>query len=340
MKITISDIAQAANVSPGTVSNALNNKKGSISEKKRNYILKIAEEMGYFKKGKRTGTIRFIMYSRSANVVGDTPFFSELIRGIENECSAQGFQLVVNHLNSEQLKSQMGKNLLEDAISCDGILFLGTEMQEDDIGALRQIKTPFVVVDTAFNIQEFDYVVINNQDGVYEMTKHLISCGHKMIGIINSAYQINNFRERRIGFMQALKDCNLYFMDECEALVEPTIEGSYHDMKAYLKMYMESGMQMPTACFAVNDNIALGALKAFHELGLNISIAGFDDIPACSISSPALTTVQVDKLYLGKCAVQRLIAKLNNNAQQVQKILVGTKLVYRDSVKIKNKGQN
>ena len=332
MKVTVAQIARAAKVSPGTVSNALNNRKGSLSEETRAHILRVAEELGYFKRGKRTGIIRLIMYFRNANIIGDTPFFSELIRGIELECSAQGFQLIVNHIDSDQLYGEAGQRLLADVSGCDGIIFLGTEMSKEDIKELGCIKLPFVIVDTAFNIQGYDYIVINNVDGVYEMIHHLMDFGHERIGLINSAYQINNFRERKIGFLQALADRGFGFQKEWEALVEPTIEGSYLDMLAYLKRCLAMGMQLPSAFFAVNDNMALGASKAFNELGLHVSIAGFDDIPACSIAHPALTTVQVDKLFLGKSAVQRLLAKMKDPQQQVQKILVGTKLVYRDSV--------
>ena len=208
MKIKISDIAKKAGVSDGTVSNALNNRKG-ISNEKREYILQIAREMGYFRKNSdQDKLIRLLIVNKQAHVVGDTPFFSELIRGIETECSGQGFELVINHVDAEILKNRR----LEDILKTDqtsGILLLGTEMEVQDLNYFRNICIPLVILDTAFRDTNFDYVAINNVDGTYEIVEHLIKNGHTSIGIINSSHQINNFRERKNGYVHALNDNNL-----------------------------------------------------------------------------------------------------------------------------------
>ena len=329
MKIKISDIAKKAGVSDGTVSNALNNRKG-ISNEKREYILQIAREMGYFRKNSdQDKLIRLLIVNKQAHVVGDTPFFSELIRGIETECSGQGFELVINHVDAEILKNRR----LEDILKTDqtsGILLLGTEMEVQDLNYFRNICIPLVVLDTAFRDTNFDYVAINNVDGTYEIVEHLIKNGHTSIGIINSSHQINNFRERKNGYVHALNDNNLLLSPENEALVEPTPEGAYLDMKAFLNSFLA---ELPTAFYAVNDNIALGAIKAFNELDLSISICGFDDLPICELITPALTTVHVNKQYLGKTAVSRLVQKINTPDYDIQKILIATKTIQRDSVK-------
>ena len=334
MKIKISDIAKKAGVSDGTVSNALNNRKG-ISNEKREYILQIAREMGYFRKNSdQDKLIRLLIVNKQAHVVGDTPFFSELIRGIETECSGQGFELVINHVDAEILKNRR----LEDILKTDqtsGILLLGTEMEVQDLNYFRNICIPLVILDTAFRDTNFDYVAINNVDGTYEIVEHLIKNGHTSIGIINSSHQINNFRERKNGYVHALNDNNLLLSPENEALVEPTPEGAYLDMKAFLNSFLAEfpNEKLPTAFYAVNDNIALGAIKAFNELDLSISICGFDDLPICELITPALTTVHVNKQYLGKTAVSRLVQKINTPDYDIQKILIATKTIQRDSVK-------
>ena len=334
MKIKISDIAKKAGVSDGTVSNALNNRKG-ISNEKREYILQIAREMGYFRKNSdQDKLIRLLIVNKQAHVVGDTPFFSELIRGIETECSGQGFELVINHVDAEILKNRR----LEDILKTDqtsGILLLGTEMEVQDLNYFRNICIPLVILDTAFRDTNFDYVAINNVDGTYEIVEHLIKNGHTSIGIINSSHQINNFRERKNGYVHALNDNNLLLSPENEALVEPTPEGAYLDMKAFLNSFLAEfpKEKLPTASYAVNDNIALGAIKAFNELDLSISICGFDDLPICELITPALTTVHVNKQYLGKTAVSRLVQKINTPDYDIQKILIATKTIQRDSVK-------
>ncbi|MBM6800527.1 substrate-binding domain-containing protein, partial [Coprobacillus cateniformis] len=193
---------------------------------------------------------------------------------------------------------------------------------------------PLVVLDNEYDDMLYDYVAINNSDGSYAITKLLIDNGHKNIGLINSSYQINNFKKRKMGYRNALDDYNLPFRPENEILVDPSPEGSYRDTATYLKAFLNelSLDELPTAFYAVNDNIAIGAVRAFQELNIDISICGFDDLPISKLFNPPLTTVQVDKKQLGKIAVSRLINKINGDLSHL-KILVATKIVERDSVK-------
>ena len=333
MKVKVRDIALKAGVSDGTVSNALNNRKG-ISEEKREYILKIAREMGYFKNNSSSNnnTIRLIIIYKDAHIIGDTPFFSELIRGIENECSLQGYELIIHHVNSDSLHTEITKSLKSNETK--GVLLLGTEMDIDDLKLFDNVCTPLVVLDNEYDDMLYDYVAINNSDGSYAITKLLIDNGHKNIGLINSSYQINNFKKRKMGYRNALDDYNLPFRPENEILVDPSPEGSYRDTATYLKAFLNelSLDELPTAFYAVNDNIAIGAVRAFQELNIDISICGFDDLPISKLFNPPLTTVQVDKKQLGKIAVSRLINKINGDISHL-KILVATKIVERDSVK-------
>lgn len=137
-----------------------------------------------------------------------------------------------------------------------------------------------------------------------------------------------------MGYRNALDDYNLPFRPENEILVDPSPEGSYRDTATYLKAFLNelSLDELPTAFYAVNDNIAIGAVRAFQELNIDISICGFDDLPISKLFNPPLTTVQVDKKQLGKIAVSRLINKINGDISHL-KILVATKIVERDSVK-------
>lgn len=334
MKVLVSDIAKQAGVSSGTVSNALNNRKG-ISDEKRDEILRIAREMGYFKKvAKENKVLRFVILNRRAHVVGDTPFFSELIRGIETECSSQGFELLISHVTVEEHQNVTMEDVLKQDL-VDGIILLGTEMDIEDLAAFSHMVVPMVVVDTVFRSQQYDFVAINNIDGTYEIVSHLIEKGHQKIGLINSVYQINNFKERKHGYEQALIDHQLMIYPQYEALVEPSLDGAYTDMTNYLNSVLAEGEELPSAYYAVNDNIALGAMKAFKELALDISIVGFDDLPLCGYCDPPLTTVSVDKINLGRRAVRRLVEKINDVDDSKLQILVGTKLMYRESVKDK-----
>ena len=334
MKVVISDIARKAGVSSGTVSNAINNRKG-ISEQKRQAILKIAREMGYFdqREIKKTESqkIKFVIMNKQGNVVGDTPFFSELIRGIEMECSALGYELVISHITLAPEEDPIEKIRPELA---DGLLLLGTELEKQDLAVFRHLEVPLVILDTIFNSQDFDFVAINNRDSAYEIVEKMIEKGHRDIGIINSTFQINNFRERKQGFVQAIQEHDLIHYEETEALVEPTLEGSYQDMKVYLESLRADQRPLPSAFFAVNDNIAIGAMKAIREVFPDhpLTIVGFDDIPLAEFCNPPLTTVKVDKVYLGRQAVRRLIEKITSEDENHLKMLVATTIVERESI--------
>jgi DNA-binding LacI/PurR family transcriptional regulator len=105
-------------------------------------------------------------------------------------------------------------------------------------------------------------------------------------------------------------------------------------MKAFSE---NNNCDLPTAYFAFNDIIALGAIKAMKEYGIaipeQISIVGFDDMPFCEISSPRLTTLKVHKQYIGKTAIRRLIQKISQNDVLKMKIEVANELVERESIR-------
>jgi DNA-binding LacI/PurR family transcriptional regulator len=333
MKTIMQDIATLANVSPGTVSNALNNRKG-VGKETKERILKIAEELGYYRNSTKEDTkvIRFIIYKKHGYVVSDTPFFSALIEGIERECRLEGYEMVISHIiKNEDHNEDVYAIVKQDQVA--GVLLLATEMDEDDLEPFKNLSVPVILLDSYFENADFDYVLINNTRGAYQAVKHLIQNGHTEIGCLGSSKPINNFTNRYEGFREALANKNLVFDKEYELLLEPTLEGAYRDMK---KLLENENRKLPTAFFAFNDIIALGAIRAMKECGINVpeqvSVIGFDDMPFAEMSSPRLTTVRVHKQYTGKTAVRRLIQKIAEEDELKLKIEINTELVKRDSV--------
>lgn len=332
MKITVKDIAKASNVSPATVSNALNNRKG-VSDEIKQLVFKVAKELDYFKEtaGDRN-TIRFVIFKRHGYVVSDTPFFSSLIEGIEKECRAQGYEMLISHvdMNDGDYKDTIN-NICNDYLS--GLLILATEMLPQDLELFGGNGVPVVLLDNYFRNSGFDSVLIGNTDAAYKASNYLSSCGHKKIGYLHSSVHINNFQFRRQGYVDALNDNGLKVDESLQVFLEPTMEGSYRDMKAALD---GGNLVLPTAFFADNDIIALGAMRALKEKSVRIpedvSIVGFDDMPFCEITSPRLSTIKVFKQEMGSIAVKRLLEKLNRKSTTVQKIEVETELIIRDSV--------
>jgi LacI family transcriptional regulator, purine nucleotide synthesis repressor len=334
MKAIIQDIAKLAGVSPGTVSNALNNKKG-VGKSTKEKILKIAEELSYDKNTGRqeVKVINFIIFKKHGFVVSDTPFFSKLIEGTERECRAQGFEMRISHvICDEHSYEEIQEIVKQNQIA--GVLLLATEMDETDLKIFSNLNVPIVILDSYFKNMDFDYVLMNNTNGAYKAVKYLIENGHTEIGCLGSSKLINNFRYRYEGFKNAIMEADLNVNKDYELFLEPTLEGAYRDMKEILN---KSKLKFPTAYFAFNDIIAFGAMRAMKENGISIpeqvSLIGFDDAPFCEISSPRLTTIRMDIQYIGKTAVKRLVEKISEQDNQNLKIEINTELIERESVK-------
>ncbi|AZO95824.1 LacI family DNA-binding transcriptional regulator [Halocella sp. SP3-1] len=335
-KVNLDDIAATAGVSKATVSNALNDKKG-VSEQTKEEILRIASDMGYKKANSNNGSngekkaVRIILYKKHGYVYSDTPFFANLIEGIQKECRVEDYEMMVTHL-TEGLDDfgSIIQDIKNDESS--GYLILATEMIKEDLEQFKVLNKPLVLLDSYFKHEDFDFVLINNFEAAFKATNYLIQHGHSRIGYLHSSVYINNFYYRKQGFRSTLQEHGIEINEKYQFNLEPTLEGSYRDMSEFLK----HNPALPTAFFADNDIIAFGAMKALQEKGIKIpeevSIIGFDDMPYCEISTPKMTTVRVPKQYYGGLVVKRLIEKINNNDLQNQKIEINTELIARESV--------
>ncbi|HHV09866.1 MAG TPA: LacI family transcriptional regulator [Clostridiales bacterium] len=336
MAISSKELAAMLGVSPSAISIALNNKEG-ISPETRERILKAAKEHG-IQKSERLNTgkarsmfINLVIFKKHGMVYGDTPFFSEVIEGISNQVKKVGYSLLVTYLYGNQDRKEQLRSL--NLSECAGIILLATEMSEEDIRWFSSANRPVVILDSYFGNYNLDSIVIDNIQGAYLATSHLIEHGHKNIGHLASQVEINNFKERHEGFAKAVNRSS----ETCDSIyntirLRPTTEGAYEDMKAYLGKKPE----LPTAFFADNDIIAISCIRALKEAGYkipnDISIVGFDDIPMAYVTSPKLTTVHVAKEILGIRAVIRLIEKINDPSDAALKIAVNTTLEIRESV--------
>lgn len=336
MALRVKDIADILGISPATVSLVLNNKPG-ISEETRHKVLKVVEEMGYNTNMlskpalKNNRNIRFVIYKKHGLVVSDTPFFLALMEGIDQEARSEGYNLIVSYVNEKENNKAEILRILEENPP-DGILLLATEMLQEDLQPFKQLNVPLVLLDCNFGMEKLDNVVISNKEGAYEAAKFLIDSGHSEVGLLQSSVWIKNFDERREGFLKALNDHNIKLNKKYVFNLESTLDGAYRDM---LKA-VQAGTVLPTAFFAENDIIALGAMKALKENGVNlpedVSVIGFDDMPFCEMVEPALTTIKVFKQRMGMLAIKRLIERIENDPVENVKIGVATELVERRSV--------
>ena len=342
MKPTVKDIAAAAGVSPGTVSNALNGRKG-VSAQVRETVLRIAHQSGYLKDVPPpvSKVVRFVLFKRHGHVVSETPFFASLIEGIERECRRNDLELRLTHLNLEE--PDHGE-LLEALRSepAAGLLVLATEMREGDPKLFEGLEMPMVLLDNRFHDNPCDAVLIDNVGAAWKAVRLLISLGHQRIGHLSGSFEIGNFKERGRGCREALSESGLFLKKQDVFALDPSVEGAYREMKKELEDRWSDldGWNLPTAFFADNDIIAAGAMRAMQERGIRIpedvSIVGFDDMPFCEVTTPRLTTVRVYKQEMGALAVRRLVDKQEVRLQRTEANVrliteVQTEMVLRDS---------
>lgn len=329
-KINIKTISEITGFSVATVSNALNNKRG-VSRETAERVQAVAREYGYFG-GAKIDSINFVIYKRDGKIVSDTPFFSALIGGVESEARNAGHKTVICNLNRQDPDFEVLRDrILNDSSSA--ILLLATEMQEEDIKPFETALAPVVVLDSWFEEMTFDSVLISNTDSVCNAVKGLIQRGHTKIGYLCGNVRIKNFFYREEGYRRALTSAGLTVYPQYTFALTPSMEGAYDDMMSLL----ENGIDLPTAFFADNDMIALGAMRAFRERGYSIpddiSVIGFDDLPFGAVSYPPLSTIQVPKEEMGRTAVRRLIEIIRSNTGVKTKIQVCNTYVERGSVR-------
>ena len=335
MSITAKELAAQLHLSESAISLALNNKPG-VSRETRKRVLEAAREQGYdFSRiaspaDRKKGAICFAVYRKSGAVVGDTPFLSELTRGVSNHCRRLGYECIIRYLYEEEdLRGQIF-GLLEARFA--GVIVLATEMEEHILTLFDQLELPLVFLDAYFDRPEYNFVLINNSQGAYQATRVLIRKCHSQPGYLRSSYWISNFDSRADGFYRAIREAGMSTAQSPVIRLSPSQEGAYADMKEYLRTEKE----VSKCYFADNDLIAIGAMQALKEAGYRIpedvSIIGFDDISASEYVSPPLTTIEVPKTTLGETAVSRVVQLIEKHNLYPLKIEVFTRLIRRKSV--------
>lgn len=330
MTITINDIAKAANVSKATVSYVLNDKPG-VSEKTRQKILQIIKELNYYPNavarglaGKTIGMLGLVIPD-----ITDM-FYASIIRGVEQ--AANNFNYTLNlcttHANVEKEREVVD---LFTSGRVDGLIMMTYHLQKDYLADLKERGIPFVFIDSPIEDESIYSVIVDNKEAGYKATEYLIKAGHREIAFIHGSRDAWDNEYRFQGYCQALKDYGIELRQE---LIKT---GDFQRLEGYqaAKELLMSAHR-PTAIFAANDQMALGALNAASELGLKvpseIAIIGFDDIEAASLVEPSLTTVSQPTLEMGEKAVELVMALISGEKPVPRKILLQTSLIERDTV--------
>ncbi len=336
MSITAKELAAKLNLSEAAISIVLNNKPG-VSTTTRKRVLEAAHKYGYDFQKKAVsstvpqGTICFVIYHKSGTVIrNDTAFFSALSNGVSIGCKREHYDLVIRYVYEDEDLEEQLYNIKTSQFS--GIILLATEMDDTSISYFSDFELPIVILDSYFEMLDYDCVKINNAQGAFLATSHLISKRKTQPGYLCSSYPTHNFQERSEGFYKAIRTNGMSRARCVVHALSPSQEGAYADMKEIL----ESGEEPAPCYFADNDLIAIGAITALKECGYripeDIAVIGFGDLPLCEFVTPTLTTINAPTHFMGKTAVGRLVQLITERDTLTYNIEIRTTLLKRNSV--------
>lgn len=325
---TIKDVAREAGVSVATVSRVFNG-SARVAEGTRDVVREVAARLRYTPHG----AARSLITSRTSTLGVLLPdlygeFFSEVIRGVDTTARRGGYHLLVSssHDNPTEMEAVLGA--MRGRV--DGLLVMSPDAEAVRALAMLPESFPVVLLNSAAN-GTHDALTIQNLEGASAMVRHLIGLGHRRIAIIKGAERNHDALERLRGYREALSGAGIS-IDEAIEIPGDFSEGAGYAAAAELVRRP----RRPTAIFASNDAMAIGALSALHERGIRVpqqmAVAGFDDIPMARYMNPPLSSVHVDIAELGARATGRLVETLRarTNGEPWRETLP-TRLVVRQS---------
>jgi len=326
--VTIKDVAREAKMSVATVSRVLN-ESGPVSEDTRQLIREVAGRMHYVPHSgarslitSKTETIGVLL----PDLYGE--FFSEVIRGMDDTAQKNGFHLLISRAYADRHGIETAMRAMRGRV--DGVVAMSPDLDEESLRNLPS-TIPVVLLCSVPRGNEIDSLTIQNCRGAKEMVAHLTSLGHRRIAIIKGAARNYDAAERLRGYRLALREAGI---DR-----EPSLErdGDFTEASGYAAaLELLALKHRPTAIFAANDSMAIGALSALRESGVQVpeqmAVAGFDDIPLARYMDPPLSSVHVPICELGARAVEILLHGITHkNDHTRRRERVSTELVIRRS---------
>jgi len=326
------DVAMAAGVSSSTVSHVLNGTR-RVAPDTADRIRRAMEALDY----QPDDTARSLRTRRSYTLsllVSDisNPFFSALVKGVEDTAQASGFRLLIcNTAEDVSKESAYIKSLLQRRV--DGIIISPAGEESQAVEELLGRSVPCALVDRVVPRLAVDAVLSDNYAGAYEAVKYLLERGHVRIGVVLGLMHLSSTRERLAGHEAALRDRDLAPDPALLVQGKSCIDGGAAACNALLEM-----ADPPTAIFTLNNLMTMGAAGVLlrhpkRRCPQDVSLIGFDDSPWADITNPPITTVAQDPYAIGAAACDLLLARLECGAAAPSKVVrIPTRLVERESV--------
>ncbi|HYS35927.1 MAG TPA: LacI family DNA-binding transcriptional regulator [Pseudonocardiaceae bacterium] len=328
-RVTIRDVAARAGVSVATVSKVLNQRYGVAADTFAR-VRTVIDELGY-----EASLVAQSLRNHKTNVIGILvsdlePFSTELLKGAADAIRGTGFELVVysaggrvgDHVGWERrYLSRLSGTLV------DGAILVTPTVVDVRYGA------PIVAVDPHMGPSDLPTIDSDNLRGAQLATEHLLTLGHRRIGMLTGRSDLQSARLREEGYRQALAAAGV---SVDEKLIQA---GDYDaDVSSTSALRMLKSADRPTAIFAANDISAIATVSAAASLGIRVpddlSVVGFDNVPESALNTPPLTTIHQPIREMGQSAIDLLIRLIHGEPADPTHLTLATSLVVRQSTSI------
>ncbi|WP_298537423.1 LacI family DNA-binding transcriptional regulator [uncultured Algibacter sp.] len=330
-KTTIYDIAKKLGITGATVSRALNNNP-KISKATKALVLKTAVEMNY-----EQNKLALALKSGKSFNVGvvvpriDMIFFASIIRAIEDELAPHGYHIIICQTHDDEEKENKYLDTLLNA-QVDGILISSSNKKTKPFNRVLLKNIPLVFFDRKQVMNGVSSVTIDDFDGAYKATKHLIMEGYTRIAHFSGNRDIDIYKNRFLGYKQALIDHDIKFSTNYVIQTPSNTVAGRQALKQLLKL-----KQAPDAIFSASDLAALGAIQELKQHSIKIpdefAVVGFSNEPFTKFMEPSISTVDQSPLKMGEIAAQVFLQQVSNSSgKKVKKnIILPPELIIRKS---------
>jgi DNA-binding LacI/PurR family transcriptional regulator len=328
---TIKDIARQLNISISTVSRALRNTP-DVNIDTRKAVMALAEELSY-QPNKLALSLKQKQTHNIGVIVPNLDYvLATMVKGIDEVALEAGYTVMVCQSNESFGREIVNTRRLLDSLVDGFIISVSSETKVfDHFKKIQEKKMPVVMFDRLIPDLKAPGVRIDNMDGGYQATEHLIEQGYKRIAILAGPKNLGISNIRMEGYLNALKKYRI------KADPDLMIHCDFNQQYAYIATQELLAMKKrPDAIFTISDRMAIGAMLAIKEKGLrmpqDIGLVGFNNEPVVSLVTPRISSVDQPAFDLGKVAAKLFIETVhNNNDMSMVEEVLKPKLIIRES---------
>jgi LacI family transcriptional regulator len=331
-KFTLEQVAELAGVSRSTVSRVVNEQPGVRADVRRR-VRQVIEETGYRPNiaaralaSNHSGIIGLVVPHGASRLFAD-PYFPRLVHGITLACNEHDVSLSLFLFHDDDDESRLTKRIANASLF-DGMIMASSHVEDPLIPHLIANEVPLVLIGRPDNYPELSFVDVDNVNGAYAATAHLLRLGYLRVAHISGPLTMVAGQDRLEGYRKALGERGRAFDNSL------VVEGDFSEAGGYVAMQRLLAAR-PDAVFVGSDQMALGAWRALREAGLqvphDVALVGYDDLLPSSSMRPRLTTIRQPVARIGREAVNVLLDVIENGPVPARRVIFDTELVIRES---------